>query len=304
MPRLPFIKPLSHFARQRVRSAWLFMAPTLCVLFLAAGWPLLRTIWFSFTDAHLNRLSQKSWVGLDNYIQLIQDDLWWQAVQNTAFFAFVSVGLETIFGLIIALILNAHFKGRGWLRAAVLVPWAIPTVVSARMWGWMYHDIYGVINALFLKLHIISAPLAWTADPEIAMWAVIMVDVWKTTPFMALLLLAGLQMLPQECYEAAKVDGIHPIRVFYRVTLPLLKPALLVAVIFRLLDAFRVFDIIYVLTSNTDETMSMSVYARQQLFDFQEIGFGSSASTFLFLLIAAFSVLYMVMSGTFKEEHR
>lgn len=280
------------------------MAPTLCVLFLAAGWPLLRTIWFSFTDAHLNRLSQKSWVGLDNYIQLIQDDLWWQAVQNTAFFAFVSVGLETIFGLIIALILNAHFKGRGWLRAAVLVPWAIPTVVSARMWGWMYHDIYGVINALFLKLHIISAPLAWTADPEIAMWAVIMVDVWKTTPFMALLLLAGLQMLPQECYEAAKVDGIHPIRVFYRVTLPLLKPALLVAVIFRLLDAFRVFDIIYVLTSNTDETMSMSVYARQQLFDFQEIGFGSSASTFLFLLIAAFSVLYMVMSGTFKEEHR
>ena len=146
-----------------------------------------------------------------------------------------------------------------------------------------------------LAIGLIDQPIAWTASPDTALLAVILVDVWKTTPFMALLLLAGLQMLPQECYESAKVDGVHPLKVFFKVTLPLLKPALMVAIIFRALDAMRIFDLIYVMNGNNKDTMSMSVYARQQLVDFQDVGYGSAAATLLFLIIALFTVVYLVL---------
>jgi len=145
-----------------------------------------------------------------------------------------------------------------------------------------------------MTLGVIDAPVAWTADPATAMWAVVMVDVWKTTPFMALLLLAGLQMIPGDCYEAARIDGVSAVRVFFRVTLPLIRPALIVAVVFRALDALRVFDLIYVITANSRDTMSMSVYARQQLVDFQEVGIGSAASTLLFMVIAVLTVLTLM----------
>jgi trehalose/maltose transport system permease protein len=212
------------------------------------------------------------------------------------------VTLETVLGLGIALALDAHFRGRGLLRAAVLIPWAIPTVVSAQMWAWMFNDVFGVINHALLALGLIEAPIAWIASPDTALIAVIMVDVWKTTPFVALLLLAGLQMLPQECYESAKVDGVHPVKVFFKVTLPLLKPALMVAIIFRLLDAFRIFDLIYVMTGNNKDTMSMSVYARQQLVDFQDVGYGSAAATLLFLIIALFTVVYLTLGRVGRED--
>jgi len=149
---------------------------------------------------------------------------------------------------------------------------------------------------------LIAEPIAWTASPDTALTAVIMVDVWKTTPFMALLILAGLQMLPNECYESAKVDGVHPIKVFFKITLPLLKPALMVAIIFRILDALRIFDLIYVMSGNNKDTMSMSVYARQQLVDFQDVGYGSAASTCLFLIIAIFTVVYLTLGGVGREE--
>jgi trehalose/maltose transport system permease protein len=165
----------------------------------------------------------------------------------------------------------------------------------------MFNDVFGVINHVLVGLHLIEQPIAWTASPDTALIAVIMVDVWKTTPFMALLLLAGLQMLPQECYESARIDGVHPIKVFLKVTLPLLKPALMVAVIFRVLDALRIFDLIYVMTGNNRETMSMSVYARQQLVDFQDVGYGSAAATLLFLTIALFTVIYLTL-GRFGRD--
>ncbi len=284
----------SRIVRGRIRSAWLFTSPMLVVLALVAGWPLLRTIWFAFTDARLDDMAAAEFIGLGNFVLLAEDETWWRAVRNTVWFTIVSVSLETVLGMIIALVLNARFAGRGLMRAAVLIPWAIPTIVSAKMWGWMYHDQFGVVNDVLLALGVIAEPVAWTADPGLAIYAVIAVDVWKTTPFMALLLLAGLQMLPAECYESARVDGVHPVKVFFRITLPLIKPALMVAVIFRALDALRVFDLIYVLTSNSEDTMSMSVYARQQLVDFQDVGFGSAASTMLFMIIAAFTVLYLV----------
>jgi trehalose/maltose transport system permease protein len=292
----------SRLTRERIRSAWLFMAPMLIVLALVAGWPLLRTIWFGFTDATLADLEAAEFLGFVNYYYLLTDPDWWNAVRNTLVFTGVSLTLETILGMAIALTLNAHFRGRGLLRAAVLIPWAIPTVVSAQMWNWMYHDVFGVINHVLQALGLITEPIAWTASPDTALIAVIMVDVWKTTPFMALLLLAGLQMLPQECYESAKVDGVHPIKVFFKVTLPLLRPALMVAIIFRALDALRIFDLIYVMSGNNRDAMSMSVYARQQLVDFQDVGYGSAAATLLFLIIALITVVYLTLGKVGRED--
>lgn len=293
----------SQLTRLRVRSAWIFMLPTLLTLLFVAGWPLMRTIWFSLTNASLSTLSFCDFIGLDNFILLAKDASWWQAVRNTLVFAIISVGFELMLGLGIALVLNAHFKGRAWVRTAMLIPWAIPTIVSAKMWRWMFNDVYGVVNHILLKIGLISKPLAWMADPDLAMTTIILVDVWKTTPFMALLLLAGLQMLPQECFEAARLDGIHPLRVFWRVTLPLLKPAIVVAVVFRTIDALRVFDLIYILTSGSADTMSMSVYARQQLFDFQNVGLGSAASTFLFFIMATVSITFLTL-GRVKSDLR
>jgi trehalose/maltose transport system permease protein len=283
----------SALTRQRRRAAYLFLLPMVVILALVAGWPLLRTIYFSFTDATLYDLEYHEFIGFLNFYYLAIDPNWWRAVWNTVFFALCSVTLETVLGMIIALTLNAHIPGRGLLRAAMLIPWAIPTVVSAQMWGWMFHDLYGVINEIFLSVGLIDKPYAWLANPNLAMSAVIAVDVWKTTPFMALLILAALQLLPGEVYEAARVDGISPIKVFFKVTLPLIRPALMVAIIFRTLDALRIFDLMYVLTGNSRTTASMSVYARQQLVDFQDVGYGSAASTFLFLIIAAFTVIYI-----------
>ena len=293
----------SILTRSRTRAAWLFLTPMLIVLLLVAGWPLLRSIWFSLTDANLALLAEARFIGLENYLVrsngawygILADPQWWRAVQNTVYFACVSVSIETVFGLGIALVLNATFKGRGLVRAAVLIPWAIPTIVSAKMWGWMLHDQFGIVNDLLLKLGLIVRPIAWTADPDLVMNAVILADVWKTTPFMALLILAALQLLPKDCYEAARIDGIHPLRVFVRLTLPLIRPALMVAVIFRLLDALRMFDLVYVLTPNTEETATMSTFARQQLVDFQEVGYGSAATTAMFFLIAAVTMLYITL---------
>ncbi len=274
----------------------------LTVLAMVAGWPLARTIWLGLTDASLSTPEAAEFIGLDNFRYLLQDPDWWRAVSNTLVFAVVSVTLETLLGLGIALALNAHFRGRGALRAAILIPWAIPTVVSAQMWNWMYNDVFGVLNHILVGMGLLNEPQAWTASPSTALLAITLVDVWKTTPFMALLLLAGLQMLPRDCYDSARVDGVHPLRVFWRVTLPLLRPALVVAVIFRLLDALRVFDLIYVMSGNNRDTMSMSVYARQQLVDFGDTGYGSAAATLVFAIIALLTAIYLTAARVGRED--
>jgi len=295
---------------RRTRSAWWLLAPTLAALAVAAGWPLGRTVWLSFTDATLSAPADVAWIGLANYLEydggqwygVLADPQWWHAVRNTLVFAVVSVAIETLLGLAIALALNVPFRGRGLVRAAVLVPWAIPTVVSAKLWAWMLNDEFGIINHVLLALGVLSAPVAWVANPDLALLAVIAVDVWKTTPFMVLLILAGLQMLPQDCYEAARVDGVAPLKVFYRVTLPLLWPALAVAIAFRALDALRIFDLVYVLTANSTSTMSISVYARQQLIDFQDVGYGSAASTLVFLSVGLAAVAYLRLARLRSPE--
>lgn len=294
--------PVSRLTRQRVRSAWVFLTPMLVVLALVAGWPLAKTIAYGFTDASLIDPASAKFVGFDNFSYLLLDANWWGAVWNTVVFAAISVSLETVLGLVIALALNAQFRGRGGLRAAILIPWAIPTVVSAQMWSWMFNDVFGVINHMLLALGLIAQPVAWLASPDTALLSIILVDVWKTTPFMALLLLAGLQMLPKECFESARVDGVHPLKVFFRITLPLLKPTLMVAIIFRLLDALRMFDLVYVMSGNSRDTMSMSVYARQQLIDFGDLGFGSAAATLIFVIIALFTAVYLTAARVGQEN--
>jgi trehalose/maltose transport system permease protein len=295
----PFV---SRLTRQRVRSAWVFLTPMLVVLALVAGWPLAKTIAYGFTDASLIDPASAQFVGFDNFAYLLLDANWWTAVWNTVVFAAISVALETVLGLVIALALNAQFRGRGGLRAAILIPWAIPTVVSAQMWSWMFNDVFGVINHVLLALGLIAQPVAWLASPDTALLSIILVDVWKTTPFMALLLLAGLQMLPKECFESARVDGVHPLKVFFRITLPLLKPTLMVAIIFRLLDALRMFDLVYVMSGSSRDTMSMSVYARQQLIDFGDLGFGSAAATLIFAIIALFTAIYLTAARVGREN--
>jgi len=296
--------------RHHVRSAWLFLTPMLIVLALVAAWPLGRTFFYSITNATLVDMTQYDFVGLSNYIAyhdgrwygVLTDPQWLRALRNTMVFALVSVSLETVLGIIIALIVNASLPGRGLMRAAMLVPWAIPTVVSAKMWAWMLNDQFGIINDMLMRAGFIDGPLAWLGGSGLAMVSIIAVDVWKTTPFVALLVLAALQTLPKDCYEAAKVDGIHPVRLFFRVTLPLIRPALAVAVIFRLLDAMRMFDLVYVLTGANSETMMLSVYARQQLVSFQDVGYGSAASTALFFIIALITLIYIMVLKPLGEE--
>lgn len=307
----------SDLRMQRVRSAWIFLAPTLLVLAVVAGWPLMRTIYFSFTNASLTNLSGAEFIGFKNYLSwitlksgrvvysgLLADPGWWGAVWNTLKFTLISVSVETALGLIVALVLNAEFPGRGLVRAAILIPWAIPTIVSAKMWAWMLNDQFGILNDILLGLGLISQKIAWTASPDTAMIAVLVVDVWKTTPFMALLILAGLQMVPGDIYEAARIDGIHPVRVFWRLTLPLIRPALMVAVIFRMLDSLRIFDLIYVLTPNNAQTRTMSVLARENLFEFDKFAYGAAASTMLFLILATITVLYMWLGRVNLEGER
>ena len=291
---------------QRRRAAFIFLAPMIIALFCVAAWPLLRTIYFSFTNTSLTNLYGGEWIGFDNYLQrrelssgrvvwrgTLADSGWWNAVWNTVRFSVISVLFETVLGLMVALVLNAEFKGRGWVRAAILIPWAIPTIVSAKMWAWMLNDQYGIINDIFIRLGFIERGIAWTASIDTAMTAVLVVDIWKTTPFMALLCLAGLQMIPRDIYEAARIDGVHPIKVFWKITLPLVRPALMVAVIFRMLDALRIFDLIYVLTPNSKATKTMSVISRENLIDFDKFAYGSAQSTLLFAIIAIFVSLYI-----------
>jgi trehalose/maltose transport system permease protein len=292
----------ASIASQRARTAWLFLAPMLIILAVVAVWPLGRTLYFSLTNATLVDMSTYSFVGFSNYIAydngrwygVLTDPQWLMALRNTLVFAFISVALETVLGVLIALLLNISFPGRGLMRAAMLVPWAIPTVVSAKMWGWMLNDQFGVINDMLLKVGFISEPVAWLADPNLAMASIIVVDVWKTTPFVALLALAALQMVPKDCYEAARVDGVHPLKQLFRITLPLIAPALAVAVIFRLLDAMRMFDLVYILTGATDATMTLSVLAQRELVGFQDVGYGSAVSTLVFFIIALLTAIYIM----------
>jgi trehalose/maltose transport system permease protein len=249
----------------------------------------------------LDGVTPPSFAGIDNYAFVFSDPDWWHAVWITVIFTIVSVILESVLGLVIAMVANSKFKGRTLLRVAILVPWAIPTVVSSQIWKWMVNDIYGVVNIVLTNLHLLPQKIAWLATPATALPVIIAVDVWKATPFMALLLLAGLQLIPKDLYEAGSIDGATKIRQFWAITLPLVTPTLLVALIFRTLDALRVFDIFYVMVGGQGNMATMAVYNQQQLISFLDAGVGSSTSVIILVIIMLFVVLYTRFSRTSFE---
>ncbi|HET9015191.1 MAG TPA: sugar ABC transporter permease [Thermomicrobiaceae bacterium] len=294
-PASPPRRGLSLRSRQ-ARLAWLMLAPALAVVAFVALYPLVQTIWLSFTNAQLGSTVSPVSVGLKNYRYLVQDIAFRNSIVVTVKFTVLTVAIEFVLGLLIALVVNSNFKGRGLTRTAMLIPWAIPTVISAQMWKWMYQDVYGVINDLLVnKLGLLGHNVAWLSLPSTSLPAVAAIDIWKTTPFMALLLLAGLQVIPSDVYEAATVDGANRLRQFFDVTLPLLQPAIVVALIFRTLDALRVFDVFFVAFGNRPDTMTMAIYDQQNIVNFADVGYGSAISMAIFLVIAIFVVAYVTV---------
>lgn len=290
---IPRRRRSSRLRRQQTRLAWLMLAPALAIVAVVAFYPLGLTVYQSFTNEQfLAGLQPVEFVGLDNYRDLLDDTIFRDAVWVTIKFTVITVVFEFVLGMIIALVVNSGFKGRGVMRAVMLVPWAIPTVVSAAMWKWMYNDIFGVINDALVRLHIIDHSVAWISQPSTALASVAAVDIWKTTPFVALLLLAGLQVIPTELYEAANVDGVSKFHQFWRITLPLLKPAILVALIFRTLDALRVFDVFYVFFGSRPDTQTMAIYDQNTIVTIGDVGYGAAVSVAIFLIIALFVVIY------------
>jgi trehalose/maltose transport system permease protein len=288
-----FSAPPTKAGRSQERLGWMLILPTILVVLGIAVYPLLESIRLSFTNYRSSRPDRWRYVGFDNYKDLFSDDTFLGALWNTIVFTVASVGLETLLGMIVALTIHSQFRGRGIVRTSMLVPWAIPTVVSSLLWSWMFHDNYGIINNLlvdlgFARFHMFN----WVGDPSTALFSVVMVDVWKTTPFMALLILAGLQVIPDDVYESSRVDGASKWQQFWDITMPLLKPALLVALIFRTMASFRVFDMIYVMNGYNTSTMSVSVFAHQELMAKQRLGFGSAVSVVIFVCIALMVVGY------------
>lgn len=248
---------------------------------------------WSFTNFRASRPGDWDYVGFRNYENLFGDEVFIKAVTNTLKFTVVAVTFETILGMIIALAIHSNFRGRGLVRTSMLVPWAIPTVVSSLLWTWMLNDNYGIINALLVTFGFDSFQgFPWTVRPSTALWSVVAVDVWKTTPFMALLILAGLQIIPSDVYEASTVDGASKWQQFWQITLPLLKPTLVVALIFRTMATFMVFDMIFVIQGTATKTISLAVFTFQEVAAKQRIGYGSASAVIIFLCIAVMVLGY------------
>lgn len=301
--------PTSSWAKARERLAWLLVLPSLLVVAIVALYPLAQSFRLSFTNARLASSRAVDYIDFGNYQYLLSNEQFRSAFWTTVTFTVASVGIETVLGMIVALIINSQFPGRALMRTAILIPWAIPTVVSSQLWAYMFQDSYGVINDLLVNRlpQLVdwipgiggtlagifpSENIAFLARPNLQLPTAIAVDVWKTTPFMALLLLAGLQIIPGDVYEASRVDGANKWQQFWQMTMPLVRPALLVALIFRTLDAFRVFDVIYVMFGNQAKTMTLAIFAQNTLVGGDRLGRASAASVIIFLCIGLLVLVY------------
>jgi trehalose/maltose transport system permease protein len=289
-----------EFGNPERRTAYYMVLPSLLIIVLIAFFPILYGIVLSLTDSTVSGFG--SFIGLENYTEMFQNPDFLEGFYNTVIFTVVSVTMEFVIGLGIALAINRAFRGRGLVRAAVLVPWAFPTVISAVMWRLMFQSQVGIIQYVADTIGIISDPIL--SSRTLLLIAAILVDVWKTMPFMALLLLAGLQVIPGEVYEAARVDGANVVQRFFQITLPLLKGAILVAVLFRTLDSYRVYDLFWVMSNQELESLSTFVYEGVRISQLQ-FGQGNAASVFIFVtafLIAMFFIKVLGMRTSAEEE--
>jgi multiple sugar transport system permease protein len=272
------------------RLAVLMVAPSMILIAIVAAWPIIYAVWLSLHEYSVRVAGLSRWAGFRNYSNALSDPAWWSALEHTLIFTVASVALELVIGLGMALTMHEAFKGQGLLRTTVLVPWAVLTVVTAVMWRTMFVSPYGFVNTLF------GTDTVWLGSEPQALIIIIFADVWKTAPFMALLILAGLQVIPGEIYEASKVDGATTWQRFSKITLPLLMPAILVALIFRTLDALRIFDLPYVLTGGQNGTSTLSTIAQEAFATNRIYGLGAAMAvlTFIVVMIVSFSYIRFV----------
>ncbi len=272
--------------RSERRLGWMLCAPAVFAMLLVTAYPIGYALVLSLQEVDLRFPEEGGFAGLDNYSTVLTSELWWQDVFNTLFVTVISVSIELVLGMAIALVMHRAIFGRGVVRTSVLIPYGIITVVAAFSWQFAFSTEYGFVN----NLPLIADDMAWFGDRFSSFAVIIMAEVWKTTPFMALLLLAGLTTIDDGLYEAAKVDGASAWQRFWRITLPLMKPAILVALLFRTLDAFRVFDTIFIMTGGAQDTESVSILGYNQLIERLNLGLGSAVSVLIFLstLIIAF----------------
>ncbi len=285
--------------RQREQlTGWILAAPALLLLFLIFAYPIARSFWLSLFTQNLGTKLLPVYSGFNNYLRMAFDGRFWQSLQSTTVFTVASVALELVLGMGVALVLNQPFKGRAAVRTIAILPWALPTALIALAWAWIFNDQYGVWNDILLRLGLIQSPINWLGDPTLAMMALIAADVWKATPFISIILLAGLQSIPKDFYEAHAIDGATPWQSFRQITLPLLMPQILIALVFRFAQAFGMFDLAQVMTGGgpAGATEMVSIYIYVTVMRYLDFGYGSAllVVTFLLLVIAVTSALFFL----------
>jgi multiple sugar transport system permease protein len=293
---LPRRRRRSLFREER-RLGAAMLAPSLALIALVAAYPIGYAIWLSLNEYSVITPGLSRFVGFDNYAEALGSSEFWAAMKTTVVFTVVSVGLELVIGLAMALVMHQAFRGRALLRAVVLVPWAVLTVVTAITWRTIFEPELGFANNALSALGLPGGDVVWLGEEGYALAVMILADVWKTAPFMALLILAGLQGISRDLYDAAKVDGASTWQRFRSITLPLLIPAITVALIFRTLDALRVFDLPYVLTKGANGTETLSLIAQNELVTNRNTGLGSALAVLAFLTVMGISFLYIRFMG-------
>ncbi|WLS79157.1 sugar ABC transporter permease [Erwinia pyri] len=285
-------------SQREQRQAWVLLAPMLIVMGLLTAWPLLRTIWLSFTDAALiGNGGEVNYVGVENYLYALTDPDFLASLWRTLYFTIASVLLEGIIGVLVALLLNQKFYGRSVLRVLVILPWALPTIVNAMMWRLNFNPDYGSINALLTQWGIIDGYRSWLGSPDSALNAVMLADVWKNYPLVTLLTLAAMQSIPDDLFEAVRLDGASAFRRFRAITFPAIVGPLSVALVLRTIDAFKIFDIIYVMTRGgpVDSTKTLSFFVYQESFSYLRAGSGAAYAILMTLMCSVLIALYMAM---------
>ncbi len=281
----------------------ILLMPAFLFVGCLALYPIVRVVWLSFFTQNLGTELQPQFSGAGNYVRLLNDGHYFAALRTTALFTALAVSVELVLGMAAALLLNESFRGRSIARAAALVPWALPTAVLALAWKWVFNDQFGVFNDLLLRLHVIEHPIAWLGKPSTAMFSLIFADVWKTTPFVTILLLAGLQNIPHELYEAAQIDGARSVNSFRLITLPLLVPSIALALLFRSLQSFGIFDLPFVMTGGGPggATETVAIYTYSTYLRYLDFGYGSAMIVGTTVVMALVALLIYVplsrMSG-------
>lgn len=283
---------------QQDRTAWLLLTPMISIMVLVTAFPLLNTLWLAFTDAGLTGQGYVwQWIGLENFAYILDDSDFRAAVGRTAYFTVMSVSAEVVLGVLVALLLNQEFKGRTLVRALLILPWALPTIVNAVMWRLIYNPEYGSLNALLTQIGLLDAYRSWLGDPATAMNMVVLADIWKNYPLIALIALAGLQTVPKDLYEAAIMDGANAWTRFWKITLPGIMGALSVAMVLRAIEAFKVFDIFYVMTRGgpADSTKTVSFFVYQESFTYLRAGSGAAYALTVTAMSALMIAIYVVL---------